>query len=54
MPHTPPRELKPELFEEEYHSDTEIFAAESDTESEDEEAEIDGKDYVISISPSLL
>ena len=37
MPRTPLRQLKPELFEDEHDSDTEIFAAESDTESEDEE-----------------
>ena len=54
MPHTPLRELKPELFEDEQNSDTEVFAVESNNESEDEEAEIDGKGHLFSILHSLF
>ena len=43
MPHTPLRDLKPELFEDEHDSDTELLTLESDKESEDQDSEIDGK-----------
>ena len=43
MPHTPLRDLKPELFEDEHDSDIELLTLESDTESEDQDSEIDSK-----------
>ena len=49
MPFIPLRDLKPDLFEDEHDSDIELLTLESDTESEEQEAEIGGKNYVVSI-----